>query len=397
MKKFFKRDKEDADRNALFGNAASSSSKTATAAASAKHNEASADPRASMTSTRTQLPPYNADPYAQDPYAASVRGGSTGRASAPMDPYATGASRPDPYASSGRGGADPYASRPEASSRQSQSTLAQRDELFRGAQQDRRTQAPTNNYNSSETPDNYGTAVEGDMEQNSDDDVEAVKQELRFVKQESLSSTRNALRMAHQAEESGRSTLTMLGQQSESLASAEQDLDLTKLANRDAQVKARELKHLNRSMFAVKVDKPWGKHKRIEADEQRVRQQFEDDKFERDTREAVRREGERRMDTNLKNHEAAMAKGNARRRAGLAERSKYQFEADEEDDEIEGEIDDNLDDLAGVTGRLRSLAMATNEELTRQNTQLSRLDDKGSRLQTDIHLNTHRLKRIGEM
>lgn len=47
-----------------------------------------------------------------------------------------------------------------------------------------------------------------------EDDIEGIKQQTRFVKQESVNSTRNALRLAREAEETGRNTLTRLGDQS---------------------------------------------------------------------------------------------------------------------------------------------------------------------------------------
>ena len=45
-------------------------------------------------------------------------------------------------------------------------------------------------------------------------DIEGIKQNLRFTKQESVNSTRNALRLAREAEETARNTLTRLGDQS---------------------------------------------------------------------------------------------------------------------------------------------------------------------------------------
>lgn len=47
-----------------------------------------------------------------------------------------------------------------------------------------------------------------------EEDVEGIKKQSRFVKQESVASTRNALRMAREAEETARNTLTRLGDQS---------------------------------------------------------------------------------------------------------------------------------------------------------------------------------------
>lgn len=47
-----------------------------------------------------------------------------------------------------------------------------------------------------------------------DEDVEGIKQQTRFVKQESVNSTRNALRLAREAEDVARGTLGRLGDQS---------------------------------------------------------------------------------------------------------------------------------------------------------------------------------------
>jgi hypothetical protein len=47
-----------------------------------------------------------------------------------------------------------------------------------------------------------------------EEDVEGIKSQTRYVKQESVNSTRNALRLAREAEETARGTLGRLGDQS---------------------------------------------------------------------------------------------------------------------------------------------------------------------------------------
>jgi protein transport protein SEC9 len=47
-----------------------------------------------------------------------------------------------------------------------------------------------------------------------EEDIEGIKQNMRFTKQESVNSTRNALRLAREAEETARNTLSRLGDQS---------------------------------------------------------------------------------------------------------------------------------------------------------------------------------------
>jgi hypothetical protein len=55
----------------------------------------------------------------------------------------------------------------------------------------------------------------------------------------------------------------------------------------------------------------------------------------------------------------------------LADRAKYQFEADSEDDEMENEIDGNLDALHGAAKRLNALGKAMGEEVDTQNSMLT--------------------------
>jgi len=59
---------------------------------------------------------------------------------------------------------------------------------------------------------------------------------------------------------------------------------------------------------------------------------------------------------------------------GMAEKNKYQFEADESDEQKE--IHNNLNQLSGVTVRLKGLAMATGQEVDWQNKQIDKIIQK---------------------
>lgn len=63
---------------------------------------------------------------------------------------------------------------------------------------------------------NEGRSGARDMppEEGGEEDVEGIKQQLRFTKQESVMSTRNALRLAREAEETALGTVGKLGTQS---------------------------------------------------------------------------------------------------------------------------------------------------------------------------------------
>jgi hypothetical protein len=75
-------------------------------------------------------------------------------------------------------------------------------------------------------------------------------------------------------------------------------------------------------------------------------------------------------------------------------RSKYQFEATASDDELEDELDENLDETLEVTRRLKALAVASGDEITRHNERLVRINDKAEGLDLKILQNVSRLKKV---
>ena len=83
-------------------------------------------------------------------------------------------------------------------------------------------------------------------------------------------------------------------------------------------------------------------------------------------------------------------------KASLAERSKFQFEAYSEDDEMENEIDANLDALHGAAGRLKGLAGAMGKEVDEQNRHIARITDKTDKVDDQIAMNRARLERISK-
>ncbi|KAI9698143.1 MAG: Protein transport protein S9 plasma membrane t-SNARE [Candelina mexicana] len=219
-------------------------------------------------------------------------------------------------------------------------------------------------------------------EEEEEEDVQATKQQIRFMKQEDVSSTRNALRVAAQAEETGRDTLTRLGAQGERIHNTEKNLDLAGNTNRVAEERARELKTLNKSMFAVHVSNPFTAGSRKQARDDDV---INKHRAEREQREATRQaafDSKSRMEGHARNTAATGDPGYGKPPAGgkgkasLAERAKYQFEADSEDDEMENEIDGNLEALSGAAGRLNALARATGREVDEQNTHIERIATK---------------------
>ncbi|KAF7922817.1 uncharacterized protein EAE97_010981 [Botrytis byssoidea] len=241
----------------------------------------------------------------------------------------------------------------------------------------------------------YGEERQLTAEEEEEEDVQATKAQIRAMKQEDVSSTRNALRIAAQAEETGRATLARLGAQGERIHNTEKNLDLAANHNRIAEEKAKELKTLNKSMFAVHVSNPFtAKSRKAQRDDDIINKH----RSERDQREETRNAAfasSQRMEANFRDLQPGDVGYRATAtKASLAERSKYQFEADSEDDEMENEIDSNLDALGHAAGRLNLLAKATGREVDDQNKHIERIIGKSDRVDDQIAMNRARLDRI---
>lgn len=146
------------------------------------------------SSSATYVASRDGDPYSA-PYSSSMS-----RSSSQTAGYSP---EPDPYATNrfarNRGVPDAYA-RGEANIEKD------RNELFAGYNPQK---AGSGRF--FDGPDIKPSSNPGEE---TEEDIEGIKQQTRFVKQESVNSTRNALRIAREAEETARNTVTRLGDQS---------------------------------------------------------------------------------------------------------------------------------------------------------------------------------------
>jgi len=352
---------DDPNRSALFASRGTQPGITSPPSGSRGYNNQRPDPHASQ---RQDL--YARDPYARDPYASQSYHQSQKQQQQP---------------------APAHSSRPMAAPREysSESIDMNRSALFGNRphpQSDaygRSRSVPYggNSSMSTQQPDRFAE-YQQQAEQGDEEDVEAIKQEIRFTKQESLSSTRNAIRIASEAEETGRNTLTRLGGQSEKLSGIERNLDVSAAHARIAEDKARELKKLNRSMFAVHVSNPFNSRSRAEEEEQKIIERHEMEREERERNRKYAYDSTQRVNSALnKPGTGRRPKMNDERgRSGIVGRSAFSFEADEEDVQMEKDIDANLSTLSDITSRLKGLALATQTEIDAQNKKLDQIADK---------------------
>ncbi|PIL31998.1 hypothetical protein GSI_06702 [Ganoderma sinense ZZ0214-1] len=234
-----------------------------------------------------------------------------------------------------------------------------------------------------------------------EEDVEGIKQDMRFLKQDSVNSTRNALRLAREAEETARNTINKLGTQSEKLADTERHLDVSKGYSQRAADRTDELKQLNRSIFRPVIT--FNKDAKRAAQEAKIQARYDEERADReeamrDIRDTQDRLG-RAATYGVRDDEGIVGgSGRFRTAAQLQQRKdqrkQYQFEADEADDALEDELDDNLDEIMDVTKRLKALGTAMGSELDTQNERITRITQKTDGLDEHLFKNTQRLNRI---
>ncbi|KAJ7755676.1 protein transporter SEC9 [Mycena maculata] len=223
-----------------------------------------------------------------------------------------------------------------------------------------------------------------------DEDVEAIKQKTRFIKQESVNSTQRSLRLAREAVETGGNTLKRLGEQSEKLASTERHLDVAKSHSARADDKTEELRKLNRSIFipVITFNKD-AKHAAREAKNQR---RYEEERAEREKTRLDIRETQDRLGR-VQDYGSGRTGNESSSRVRSAERSRFQFEANASDDEMENELEGNLDEIHGLAQSLRAMGTAMGAEANRQNDRITGTDGKTMKLDMKLHNNTMQVSR----
>ena len=76
------------------------------------------------------------------------------------------------------------------------------------------------------------------------------------------------------------------------------------------------------------------------------------------------------------------------------DRSRYQFETDEEDDAIEDELESNVDDISNAVARLKVMSLVMQSEIQTQNKGLDRLSGKVDETGATIAGSSARLRSI---
>ncbi|KAI8970211.1 hypothetical protein BDF20DRAFT_838589 [Mycotypha africana] len=244
-------------------------------------------------------------------------------------------------------------------------------------------------YNDERSPNNTSKAHDNSaFAEEEDPEVRQIQQQIRNVKQDSLASTRNALQKINEAEASAVTTMNMLGTQSTQIANINRNMDISKAYTDRASAQAGELKKLNRSIFIPVVKNPFSRDSKQRKEIEKL---HEEHMAERNQIRQFEYDSSARIAETQRLGSRQTEKEGFRKSRSRADRNKYQFEADEEDDAIEDEIDQNLDLLSDATSRLKIIATGMNDELTSQNKQLNKLNKKVDPINAKLRSTTHTL------
>ncbi|KAM0332309.1 hypothetical protein ACHAQA_002585 [Verticillium albo-atrum] len=286
-------------------------------------------------------------------------------------------------------------------------TDAQRDQLFSGAQERNQQRQPAPGSN-----DGYGQGSSGGdpyggygaERQLTEEELEAqevkdVKKQIQDTRQESINSLNRSIALAHQAADTGINTMNILARDEERLINTEKRLDEAANYNKIGADRAKKLKSLNRSMFAVHVNNPFTNTKRTAEQEQRV---LDNHRAERDLRNETRKNGwdsSQQMEKTMRGLNIGPDGQRASGKSSAAEKSKYVF-LDEDDDENnqaledEATIDRQMDELGGAVSILNRVAKAQTETVQRQIVSADRINEKTDMVDDGVRLNRARLDRI---
>jgi hypothetical protein len=192
------------------------------------------------------------------------------------------------------------------------------------------------------------------------------------------------------------------------LLNTERNLDLAKGHVNRADDNTTEINALNRSIFIPAIT--FNKTKKRLEQEAKLTSRYESERAEHERLQAERQEVHQRLgeattsglrnlnrdgppvdDEGIGGRPGAGRYGSQQQAERKKQWGRYQFEATGSDDEMENELDSNLDELGDAVGRLKGLAIASGQEVDRQNKVLERIHGKADNVDRKVRSATDRV------
>ncbi|KAL1864433.1 Protein transport protein S9 plasma membrane t-SNARE [Diaporthe australafricana] len=246
----------------------------------------------------------------------------------------------------------------------------------------------------------YGAPRELTEEERDKQETRAINQETRNIRNQDVDMMRRMLATAEQTNEIGMHAAATLGAQGDRLAKTERNMDAAQIKARESEVKTKELKKINGSMFSGMIGPS---NKTLRKQDEATLEQYQTDKR---TREETARDGyqsNQHMEQLFANGGNSGSLGMSR--PSQAKSSKFVFvdEEDMSDEEMEqvrqdhqneDEINRGLELLHGHAQRMKGTAMGLGEEFERQNSRIDRIGQKTDAVDDRVRMNREKLSRI---
>ncbi|KAJ2900291.1 Protein transport protein sec9 [Zalerion maritima] len=260
-------------------------------------------------------------------------------------------------------------------------------------------QQPDQNPNRYAPGANQGNRVEEEDNEYADEELtqeQLEERELRKIKAQRLqerndanTSRQRTLAMARQAEETGLRTLANLGSQAERLNRVEQNLNMSASHARNSEAKTKELKTYSRSMFAVHVENPLTKNKRLAEREQAF---LDQDRSDRGAREAVRGEGYR-MNREDEEFFEDIERKKQQKYGNVHDEDMSEVSDvsdDEEEDERQGIKDEK--EILAIASRLHNISVQHGHKIQQSSRAIDRIAEKTDGVTDHVVKNSAKLR-----
>ncbi|KAJ2613529.1 Protein transport protein S9 plasma membrane t-SNARE [Coemansia sp. RSA 1365] len=241
-----------------------------------------------------------------------------------------------------------------------------------------------------------------DAGNDSEEEISMIKGQIRKAKLETFDSTERSLQMLEEAQNTGKSTLEKLNQQTEQILNIDRKVEQTSLTAQDSVGETSRLRTLNKSILHFHVGNPFTRRKRREAEllkneEKRMFDRQANERKVRDIQDSRRRVAQasgsdvRMIDRPVGRMDASgrIVSTNS---VSQSDRSRYMTEG--EDPELENDINNNLDKIGHAVSQLTEMAHATRRELKAQEDPLRRIRDNTDKTSGHIGIASYHLDRI---
>ncbi|KAK9365934.1 hypothetical protein V1509DRAFT_569873 [Lipomyces kononenkoae] len=249
---------------------------------------------------------------------------------------------------------------------------------------------------------NSGTPYqEQQFEAEDDQEVLAIKGQIKHINKDTDRIARNATALANEAYESGTRTLRMLGEQDDMLTSTGFTLTQTERHTIAADENLKEIRIANRPLLAPSMRNPFSRAPQRK--ERAMNTLAQNDRITMESNYYAKNEINNAIGEQSPYQEYGEAPASvgstyeAEREKGMdqgIEQSPYLFEADEEDLDTERSINSRLDELSIASRKLNLVAKTINTTLEQQNQRLEFVSKQTDRVHSNLYLQSMQMRDI---